>query len=86
MARKKIEVKSTTIVGSSDYGRIKAKRAILEENHRKNASFFASIKERKSSTMKEPLPNTMVNVLICGKYLSMQYSIVKAAGYNNWKL
>lgn len=82
MARKRIKVKSATIAGSSDYGRIKAKRAILEENHRKNASFFASIKEK---PVKEPLPNTLVKVLICGKQISIPYLVVKSTGYK-WTL
>lgn len=82
--RKRVQVKSATIVGSSDYDRMRIKKVLLEENHRKNVGFFASIKE-KPSTVKEPLPNTLVKVIICDKQLSIPYSVVKAAGYK-WTL
>ena len=88
MARKRMQVRSSSLVGSSDFTRVKSKRAILELNHKefeKNLSMM-TFKKSSEKSSKEPAPNTIVKVLILGKYISMQYSVVKAAGYNNWML
>ena len=74
MEQKRARIKvNTSMVGSSDYRRVKSVRAILTENHTKNVSFFAAIKatERKE----EPV--------ITEKYILSRYSEVMV--WNMWK-
>ena len=88
MVRKRIQVKSSSLVGSSDFTRVKSKRAILELNHKefvKNFNLMTINKSSENTSKKEPSPNTMVKVLIRGKYISVEYAIAKAAKYN-WTL
>ena len=70
--RERIKV-NTSMVGSSDYRRMKAVRAILTENHTKNVSFFAAIKAEEKK--EEPV--------ITEKYILSRYSEVMIWG--NWK-
>lgn len=68
MERKRIKVRSS-LIGSSDVVRLHAKRAILEENHVKNVTFFASLKDNKK----------VVNE-ITEEYLIKRYSEVMVFG------
>lgn len=68
-----------TLAGSSDPRRIRAARNILEENHKKNVTFFATIKATVEIT--EPSNNTIVTVKCGNGYVRVEYSIAKAAGY-----
>ena len=79
------------IQGSSDFRRVKSNRASIELGHKEFVSsdlssnaVSASAHTVKSSE-KEPLPTQMVEVLVRGKWIEMQYSIVKAAGFKNWR-
>ena len=67
--RTRIKVKAN-LVGSSDFRRVKAARAILAENHEKNLTFFASIK---------PVASEKV---ITEDYILRMYSRVSVWG--NW--
>jgi hypothetical protein len=84
MKRKTFKVRRT-IVGSSDFSRVKSHRADLELNHKefvKNVSLMAiEVKE-----ISEPSPDTLVRVLCGGKYILCEYKVVKAAKYNNYTL
>ena len=88
--RPRFEVKRG-IQGSSDFRRVKSNRASMELGHK---DFLASDlsnntvsapKQTVKSSEKEPLPSQMVEVLVCSKWIKMQYSVVKAAGFTNWK-
>ena len=79
-----MQVKSASLVGSSDFTRIKSKRAILELNHKefeKNVSLMTFKEPSEKPVKKEPLPTTIVKVLLCGKYINVEYAIAKAAKY-----
>ena len=74
MEQKRARIKvNTSMVGSSDYKRMKAVRAILTENHAKNVSFFAAIKAEEKK--EEPV--------ITEKYILSRYSEVKI--WQSWK-
>ena len=68
-----------TLAGSSDPRRIRVARNILEENHKKNVAFFATIKATVKIT--EPADNAIVTVKCGSGYVRVEYSVVKAAGY-----
>lgn len=85
--RKRFQVKRG-IVGSSDMRRVKSNRAELSLNHKQfvgSELYDAVNSNAASSSKKEPLPSQMVEVLIRGKWIEMQYSVVKAAGFKNWR-
>lgn len=85
--RKRIQVRRG-IVGSSDMRRVKSNRAELSLNHKQfvgSELYNAANSNAASSSEKEPLPSQMVEVLVRGKWIEMQYSIVKAAGFKNWR-
>lgn len=63
--RHRIKVKSG-LIGSSDFRRVKSRRVILEENHKKNLAFFASIKPKE----------VKVEIEITEQYLRSKYSQV----------
>ena len=85
MARPKFKVNSS-LVGSSELARVKSAEAIRQMNHREFEKNVALMAIKEPSEKKEPRPNTVVKVLCGGKYIACQYSIVKKAGYKNWKL
>lgn len=70
MERKRFKVKPG-LLGSSDFRRVKSSRAILEENHKKNAAFFLSIK---------PEVEECKETIITEKYILSRYSRVYAMG------
>lgn len=84
--RKTFKVKRG-IVGSSDYSRVKSNRADLELNHKKfvNSPLYTAL-VAVTKPSREPSPETIVKVAINGKWITMEYSVVKAAGYKNWEL
>ena len=86
--RKRIQVRRG-IVGSSDMRRVKSNRAELSLNHKQfvGSELFnaANSNAVSSSDDNEPLPTQKVQVCICDKWITMEYSTVKAAGYKNWK-
>lgn len=86
--RKRFQVKRG-IVGSSDMRRVKSNRAELSLNHKQfvGSELYnaANSSNAASSSSDEPLPTQMVEVLVCSKWIKMQYSVVKAAGFTNWK-
>lgn len=83
--RKKFQIKSS-LVGSSELTRVKSAEAIRQMNHREFAKNVSLMTFLEPTDGKEPKPNTVVKVFCGGKYIACQYSIVKKAGYKNWKL
>ena len=79
------------IQGSSDFRRVKSNRASIELGHKEfvssdlSSNAVSAPKQTVKSSEKEPLPSQMVEVLVRGKWIEMQYSIVKAAGFKNWR-
>jgi hypothetical protein len=79
------------IQGSSDFRRVKSNRASMELGHKEFVSSdlcsntVSAPKQTVKSSEKEPLPSQMVEVLVRGKWIKMQYSIVKAAEFPNWR-
>ena len=69
MERKRFKVKPG-LLGSSDFRRVKSSRVILNENHKKNLAFFASIKPKE----------VKVEIEITEKYILSKYSRVYAMG------
>jgi hypothetical protein len=79
--RKRFQVRGG-IVGSSDYSRVKATRAILELNHKEfENSHIALMAKSIPVESYEPSPNTLVSFMFGGKIMKEKYSIVKSAGY-----
>lgn len=76
------------IQGSSDMRRVRSNRAELSLNHKQfvgSELYNAANSNAVSSSEKEPLPTQMVEVLVFNKWTKMQYSVVKAAGFKNWR-
>lgn len=72
MEQKRARIKvNTSMVGSSDFRRVKSVRAILTENHVKNVSFFAAIKA--AEVKEEP-------VVVTENWILSRYSEVFALG------
>ena len=86
--RPRFEVR-TGIRGSSDMRRVNSNRAELSLNHKQfvGSELYNAVNSNaaSSSTDKEPLPTQMVEVLVRGKWITMEYSVVKAAGFKNWR-
>ena len=71
-------------MGSSDYSRVKANRAILELNHKEfeNSNIALLCKSMPVEGPKEPSPNTLVRVKCFGKYITCTYATAKSAGFS----
>ena len=84
--RKRFQVKRG-IVGSSDMRRVKSNRAELSLNHKQfvGSELYNAANAASSSSDNEPLPSQMVEVLVFNKWITMEYSAVKAAGFTNWR-
>lgn len=79
---------NTSLVGSSDMRRVRAKNAILEANHREfvGSELHTALMAVKLPAKKEPAPETLVQVKCCDKWVVVEYRVVKAAKYNNYKM
>ena len=86
--RQRIKV-SQSLAGSSDLTRVKSAAAIRQLNHEQfiNSELFMAVSEmatKKPVEMKEPSPDTMVNISVWEKVIKVPYKIARSMGTNWW--
>lgn len=86
--RQRIKV-SQSLAGSSDLTRVKSAAAIRQLNHEQfmQSELFMAVSEmakEKPVEIKEPSPNTMVNINVWGKDMKVPYKVAKSMGTNWW--